>query len=208
MDRKGFQVCVPKSQDGAVLVMALLMLVILSIMGAFALTISSVEQRVTMNSEVFQNNFYAAEAVTLEGAAMITETDDEDLLDFGGADYPTWLGEDHDGSNGFTALLRQSNQWRKAGGVAGFPVPEDTDMNVDPINILPAGYNSDGTAAGDRIWYSAVDNGVCFMSSITDPTREERCYDVFGMYDVKRGAGKTYSGRLMLNVGYKKVVYK
>ncbi len=52
------------------------MLVILSIMGAFAMTISMIEQRVTLNSEVFQHNFYSVEGATLEAAAVIDQTDD------------------------------------------------------------------------------------------------------------------------------------
>ncbi len=59
----------------------------------------------------------------------------------------------------------------------------------------------------DRIKYSAIDNGVCAGASLTDPTREERCYDVYGLYDVKRNENRAYSGRMMMMVGYKKVLY-
>jgi len=189
-----------RNERGAVLVLALLMLVILSIMGAFALTISSLEQRITSNSEIFQHNFYAVEAVTLEGAAALNQTDDAEFVDAAYPDNIDGLELDDPSIN-----LRLSAQWHDANpGI----VPEPTSLTAAAVDIRPPGYDSDGTVDGDRIWYARTDNGVCFGASLTDPDKEERCFDVYGMYDVKRGAGKAYTGRMLLTVGYKKIVYK
>lgn len=189
-----------RNERGAVLVLALLMLVILSIMGAFALTISSLEQRITSNSEIFQHNFYAVEAVTLEGAAALNQTDDAEFVDAAYPDNIDGLALDDPSIN-----LRLSAQWHDANpGI----VPEPTSLTAAAVDIRPPGYDSDGTVDGDRIWYARTDNGVCFGASLTDPDKEERCFDVYGMYDVKRGAGKAYTGRMLLTVGYKKIVYK
>ncbi len=202
--------CMPTAlnQTGAVLVVALMMLVILSIMGGFALTISSIERRVTNNSEVFQHNFYAAEAVTLEAATTIFEENDDDLNPPSGAPPAyNWLKLDDPAID-----LTQSSQWPSA-----LIAPEETTLTegLSPFaDITPPGYASDTTSAGDRIWYAAIDNGTCGAwtgsgGSLTGGpgAPQERCYDVYGMYDVKRGAGKTYNGRMMMTIGYKKVLY-
>ncbi len=183
------------NERGAVLVVSLLMLVILSIMGAFAMTISMIEQRVTLNSEIFQHNFYSVEGATLEAAAVIDETDDTILLNSGA--FPAWLKVQNPAID-----MRFSNQWPSA-----LIAPAGTTLNSAPTNITPPGYAPDGTSGGDRIWNAAIDNGICAGASLTDPTKEEHCYDVYGMYDIKRGAGKAYTGRMLMTVGYKKVLY-
>ena len=183
------------NEQGAVLVVSLMMLVILSIMGAFAMTISMIEQKITLNSEVFQHNFYSVEGATLEAAAVIDQTDDSTLLNSGA--FPAWLRAQNPAIN-----LRFSNQWPSA-----LIAPADTNLNIAPTNITPPGYAPNGTAAGDRIWNAAIDNGICAGASLTDPTKEEHCYDVYGMYEIKRATGKTYTGRMLMTVGYKKVLY-
>jgi len=184
------------NEQGAVLVTALLILVILSIMSAFAMTISMIEQKVTYNSEIFQHNFYSTEGTTLEAAARIDQTDDTTLLD--STVFPAWLKQKNPGID-----LTQSSQWPSA-----LILPSETTLNSNPTDITPPGYAPDGTAAGDRIWHAAIDNGVCAGGSLTDPDKEEHCYDIYGMYDVKRGTGKAYTGRLLMTVGYKKVLYR
>ena len=184
------------NEKGAVLVVALLMLVILSIMGAFAMSISMVEQKVTSNSEVFQHNFYAVEASTLEAAARIEETDDLTLLD--NTAFPPWLKLSDPAID-----LRQSVQWPSA-----LILPSETTLNAGITNITPGGYAPDGSTAGDRIWHAALDRGICAGGSLTDPDKEEHCYDIYGMYDVKRGPGKSYTGRMLMTVGYKNVLYR
>ena len=156
------------NEHGAVLVVALLMLVILSIMGAFAMTISMIEQKVTLNSEIFQHNFYSVEASTLEAAAVIDQTDDTILLNSGA--FPAWLKTQNPAID-----MRFSNQWPSA-----LIAPAETTLNGTPTDITPPGYASDGTPAGDRIWNAAIDNGICAGGSLTDPTKEEHCYDVYG----------------------------
>ena len=183
------------NEQGAVLVVSLMMLVILSIMGAFAMTISMIEQKVTLNSEVFQHNFYSVEGTTLEAAAKIDNTSDTILLNSGA--FPAWLRAQNPAIN-----MRFSNQWPSA-----LIAPAGTTLNGVPTNLTPPAYAPDGTSAGDRIWNAAIDNGICAGGSLTDPTKEEHCYDVYGMYDIKRGAGKAYTGRMMMTVGYKKVLY-
>jgi len=186
-------------ESGFVLVTALMIMVILTLMGVASMTIRNTEQSIAKNSEVFQFNFYSVEASTLEGAATIAGMSDTILSD--STAFPGWLKND-----GPAIDLRQSAQWPSAA-----IIPAGTSLNAvnygGATNITPPGYASDGTAAGDRIWYAATDLGPCGGGSLTDPTKVEKCYDVYGMYDVKSGAGKSYHGKMMLSVGYKRVVY-
>ncbi|MCP3892117.1 MAG: hypothetical protein GY702_25085 [Desulfobulbaceae bacterium] len=183
------------NEKGAVLVTAMLIMVVLTIIGSAAISVRNTETRIAKNSQIFLSNFYSVEAVALEGATAISDLDDATLLD--STAYPGWLKLEQGGLD-----LTQSAQWP-----SGLIIPTNTSLNAGATNITPGGYATDGTTAGDRVWYASTDLGQCSNSSLTDPTRRENCYDVYGMYDVKSGVGKSYHGRMMLLVGYKRVVY-
>lgn len=196
-----------KDEQGFIMVMALMMLAILSIMGSAAMMVRNTEQQITVNTEVLHHNFFAVEAVTLEGAARISKEIDLyndkdpaalfDPLNF--TTFPSWMG-----ANSAALDLSKSNQWPSP-----TIAPENTTL-TGVADITPNGYASDGTSAGDRIWYAVEEgpnNGRCEGTSLTQEDKVEMCYNVYGMYDVKSGVGKAYSGRRLLNVGYKKVVY-
>lgn len=188
------------NEDGVVLVTALLILVVLTLMGVAAMSIRNTERSITMNNEVSQHNFYVAEAVTLEGASAVEQLPDTVLSD--PAAYPLWLKVEDPAIN-----LELSSQWP-----SGLIAPRNTTLTGPASNIVPNGYNSDGTAAGDRIWTAVIDGGVAAGSSVTyssgagGTTKQERIFDVYGMYDVKPGAGKSYHGKKMMVVGYKKQI--
>lgn len=189
----------PKDEGGFVLVAALMIMIILTLMGVASMGIRNTEQSVAKNSEVYQSNFYSVESATLEGVATIAALDDAILND--STSFPAWLRPDVPSIN-----LRQSAQWPSA-----TIIPAGTSLNATnhggATNITPPGYAPDGTSTGDRIWYAATDLGPCGGGSLTDPTKVEKCYNVYGMYDVKSGAGKSYHGKMMLSIGYKRVVY-
>jgi hypothetical protein len=196
-----------RSEQGAVLVVALLMLVILSIMGAFAMTISMIEQRVTLNSEVFQHNLYTVEATTLEAAARIDDGDDTDLLNAGSPPFG-WIIPQN--PNALIVDLSQSGNWPHP----SYPLNE-TNLPA-PMDLKPQGYNFTNTVADDKIMYGATDRLTSAgepncpagsAGSVTYGSPQEHCYDVYGIYDIKRGNGKAYSGRMMMKIGYKKVLY-
>ena len=191
------------NERGAALVTALLVLVILTIMGTVAMMIRNTEQSIVLNSEVFQHNFYSLEGVTLEGAHVLDNINDKCLLNFTDPSCPpafNWL-KPYDATNAALKMTLQTN-WP-----SGSILPKATSLNADPTRIIPPGYNDTGASTGDRVWYSALDRGVCAGASLTDPTKTEKCYDVYGMYDIKRGGGKAYTGHMMLLVGYQQVVY-
>lgn len=182
-------------ESGFVLITALMFMVILTIMGVASMSIRNTEQSITKNAEVFQNNFYSVEAATLEGANSIAVMADTILKD--PAAFPGWLKTD-DPTN---IDLSQETQWP-----SGFILPTDTTLNAGITSITPPGYAPGVATGGDRIAYAAIDLGPC-GGSLTDPTQVEKCYDVYGMYDVTPGPGKAFHGKMMLAVGYKRVVY-
>lgn len=197
-------------ERGFIMVLALLMLVVLSIMGGAAMTVRNTEQQIVTNSEIIKSNFFAVEAVTLEGTTALENTDNDMLRDLDL--HPTslsWLKPNPGAA--IDLDLTRSNNWPSAS-----IVPQETALKNVNRNITPAGYLSDGTSAKDRIRYAGVQGNlnsdntsykVCSGSDLSDPDKTENCYSVFGMYDVKSGTGKGYAGRRMLMVGYKKLVY-
>jgi Tfp pilus assembly protein PilX len=194
------------NEQGFILVMALVMLVILSIMGTAAMTVRNTEVAVVANAEVMQNNFYALEAVTLEGTTALENTADGILLNVATAPLP-WL-KPNDPATPPVIDLSTSSAWlNRSKDTELF-----TEVKIEKSKIYRPGY----TTAGNRIQYAAVqgslasdatDYDLCKGSDRSDGTKLEKCYSVYGMYDVKSGVGKTYSGRRMLMVGYKKTVY-
>ena len=219
------------NEQGFIMVMALMMLVVLSLMATAAMSVRNTELAIVRNTETVLSNFFGVEAVTLEGATVLENIDkvasdkdalskldepsfncttvdpNSDVLPNRLPDTLCWLQPNAAG----TIKLRENADWHNAGTMK----PEGTVFNGGDRNITPAGYAADGTVNGDRIWYAAVQGNlnsdstsyqICRGSDLSDPTKVEKCYSVYGMYDVKSGAGKAYPGRRMMMVGYKKTV--
>jgi len=187
-------------EQGFILVLALGMLVVLSIMGTAAMTVRNTEVAIVANAEVMQRTFYVLEAVTLEGTTEIENQTDKLLRELDGTQLG-WL-KPNDPDLPPLIHLSKSSTW------SGLQInPEPTKL----LDIKPTGFS-----AGDHIWYAAVQGNLhsdeneydaCAGSDLSDETKRVKCYSVYGMYDVKSGAGKAYSGRRMLLVGYKRTVY-
>ena len=219
------------NEQGFIMVMALMMLVVLSLMATAAMSVRNTELAIVRNTETVLSNFFGVEAVTLEGATVLENIDkvasdkdalskldepsldrttvdpNSDVLPNRSPDTLCWLQPNAAG----TIKLRENANWHNAGTMK----PEGTVFNGGDRNITPAGYAADGTVNGDRIWYAAVQGNlnsdstsyqICRGSDLSDPTKVEKCYSVYGMYDVKSGAGKAFPGRRMMMVGYKKTV--
>ena len=60
-----------KNQDGAALVITLLVLVAVTILGMASINTSTVEMQVARNDRVYNMNFYRSEAMLNEGAALL-----------------------------------------------------------------------------------------------------------------------------------------
>lgn len=188
-------------EDGVVLVTALLFMVILTIMGAAAMSIRNTEQTITRNSEIFQSNFYTTEAAALEGVTELENLADDTLYDNAPySAFPMWLKHSSVGLN-FDLVA----EWDPA----SYPVqPGETSLTGGDTKITPPGYAPDGTVNGDRIWYVATSLGRCAADDVSVQFPRTDCYHIHGMYDIKAGSGKAYHGKRLLKIGYKKRLYE
>ena len=64
-----------KNEDGSVLVLALIMLVLLTLIGISATTTSMIETKIAGNERVYKRNFYAAEAAVMQCAQNMEQPD-------------------------------------------------------------------------------------------------------------------------------------
>ena len=67
-----------KGEEGSVLVVALIMLVLLTLIGITANKTAEVEMQISANERQYKRNLYNAEAVAMECAQVMTETDELD----------------------------------------------------------------------------------------------------------------------------------
>jgi hypothetical protein len=73
-------ISIVKNEEGSVLIVALIVLVLLTLLGIFATRTSEVEIQIAGNDLQYKRNVYSAEAVAMEGAQNIKDTD---VLDVG-----------------------------------------------------------------------------------------------------------------------------
>lgn len=207
------------NNQGFVLVMGLMFMVVLSIMAAAAMVGRNTEQQIASNSEISDHNFYVAEAVAIEGLVTVHHAADNDLLNPGTPPF-LWLQ-----LATASAPLDQSSNWPN-----GPMVPKRTSLDGGFTDITPVGYNDTGSATGDRIWFAGLDmscsgggggaggggagggDGTFSPHSIVESTGGvqpiSKCYEMFGMYDVKSGAGKAYHGKRLISIGYNKTIFE
>lgn len=125
-----------KSEDGSVLVVALVMLVLLTLLGISATTTSSIEMRISGNERTYKDNLYRAEAAAMAGAQMLENETNVDVLKLVTPLDPDWLkGSLPD------AYIRSDTNWD--------PSNNNSDESID----------SSGR-------YLAVDNGIAPGSSL------------------------------------------
>jgi hypothetical protein len=67
-----------KNEEGSILIVALIVLVLLTLLGIFATRTTEVEIQIARNDMRYKRNVYSAEAVAMEAAQNIKDTDDLD----------------------------------------------------------------------------------------------------------------------------------
>ena len=73
------------NEDGTVLILALIMLVLLTLIGISATTTSMIEIKIAGNERVYKRNLYSAEAAVMQCAQNMEQTNLQNPK-------PTWLG--------------------------------------------------------------------------------------------------------------------
>lgn len=181
------------NQQGMVLVISLMLLVVLSLMATSAIQLSNIEQAIATSSEVSQHNFYSLETAAIEAIVQIENTPDQVLKDL----TPTWLALDDQHLKDIPQLdnplyefnFRVSGHWNAGANIS----PQETSLN----DIRPTDYG-----AGDRIRYVVIDTGLAPGASWSTPGEETHAYAVYSVYDVDTGT--TYPGRKILAMGHTK----
>jgi hypothetical protein len=82
-----------RNEDGSVIVLALVMLVLLTIIGMSASSTSTIEVQIAGNAARAKQNLYSAEAAAMESVQLLEEENDFDNLIFPSPVY-AWLNDD------------------------------------------------------------------------------------------------------------------
>ncbi len=67
--------CLTKNEDGAIMVITLLLLLLITIMGTASITTSTFEVQISDNEKRYQNDFYAADSGWMQGVLWLENQD-------------------------------------------------------------------------------------------------------------------------------------
>ena len=192
----------PLSDDhGVVLVFSFFVLVILSLMAAFAASISNIETLTSTNNEKFQTAFLIGEGVTVESVGLLKNTSYDEMISHSPTlvgDYENWLDkyngvgyfEDEGGPD-----LTDPDNWDQSGDATTFT---GFTQSMDKGGFLPPGFDS----TADRIMFAVQDAGIATRESADTSSGEQvRAYHLFGLYDVGRNAA--FPGMDIMEMGFK-----
>lgn len=215
------------NERGVVIVISLLILVILSLLGALSLRIANNEVMTAGNQESYLTTFYMLEGVAVEGISRLEyQNNGEDCATAGGecrvkelhnieTAALTWLDEVYSGTSltaydltitGSTNLplgpmpipLAYPGNWLNAKS-SRIAAP----LIVGNANALePIGYN-EAAPSSDLIRFAVQDNGLTGIYSIGSDDPIVHGYKLYGLYEVNRGAGKGFTGRDVVEMGYR-----
>jgi hypothetical protein len=148
------------NQQGAALIIVLIVMAVLTLVGLSAINTATVENKIVGNERIYQENFYLAESCVNEAAQKIeSETNSDNLL-------PSLSGWDwlHDSGN--------SEDFTDAG-----------NWKIDTLDD-----NAEKAAVSDDALYSTVSKGVRKGSSLDIGATRLYEYAVFGQGKSKNGS--------------------
>lgn len=113
--------CPLKNEDGFVLILTLIMMVLLTLLGVSSTRTSSIEIQISGNEKVYKENLYMAEAGSIKAGELIADGGAE-MTDPADENWPTWL---YDEDNPDTEEdLNDGTAWT---GEHSQPVPASID---------------------------------------------------------------------------------
>jgi len=80
-----------KNENGSVIILAMIFLVLLTIIGMSAVDTSIIEVQISGNDVRYKTNFYRAESAAMECAQIIETETNPQFLHPQGTDSPTWI---------------------------------------------------------------------------------------------------------------------
>jgi len=173
--------CIPESEDGSVLVIAMIMLVLLTLIGISATTTSTIEVQISANDRIYKQNLCVAEGATMECIQRM-ENGGEEMKEMTST-RDVWLIDGSDNSNR-----------------SGVSVP-GAESITDPDNWRDTGLGQTCEVAmlDANSRFMAFYGGIAEGSSLdmTKPTVYE--YRVFGR-------STRNNGLVIIGVGYRKAI--
>ncbi len=170
------------NEKGSAIVLAMMVLVVVTIMGITAINLSNTELGIIRNDQIYNQNFYMAEAAVMQAAQII------DSLD-GIADYDDLMPS--------STTLEWIND-NSTGSGTDFTLPANWDDDD-----LPAAPNNDDNAKHLRFnsncWYAVNYEGKQAGSSIKSGELSVNTYSLYGLSQLNRG-------EVLLTIGSKKPV--
>jgi len=165
-------------EGGSVLIVALIMLVLLTLLGIAATTTTEIEMQIAGNERLYKQNLYSAEAVAMECAQSLEDTDLE-------APNISWLFS-------LGSLTKADIRLVDTGDAAN---PWENPIGVD--NTIAA---SSATVSNAR--YLVVKEGIAAGTSLgLGAGSQVHSYAVYGR---RYNAANPNLGRAIINLGYRK----
>ena len=164
-----------KNEEGSVLVIALVMLVLLTLLGIYAATTTEIELQIAGNERIYKRNLYTAESAAMECAQNMETVP---VLD---PALVPWL-------NPINSVTRDNAR------TDGFWVTNDPNPNN--INSAVASVDANNNAT-----YMAVDQGIAVTSSLDMTKSNVHEYQIYGRW---RDAAKPQEGRGLIAIGYRR----
>jgi Tfp pilus assembly protein PilX len=165
-----------KNEEGAAIVMVLIILAALTLIGVIATNTTVVELQIVRNEALYRQNFYRTESAAIEAAQWL-----EDNLTL--TNNPGWMRSDGAANSDMTDLIN----WRD---------------NADPpnwdANVQKSPNSDDAADLQNNTCYAAVSHGIAAGSSLslTDGTNLYN-YSIYGLFD-----STTRQGRALIGMGY------
>jgi len=113
-----------KNEDGSVLVVALIILVVLTLLGIAATTTTEIETQIAGNEKVHKMTFYKAEAAAMQCAKVLESATMGDT-------FAGWINLDYDEDNWNTSGEFQTSLDSNTKYTAVYDGPADTGESLD-----------------------------------------------------------------------------
>ena len=146
------------NEDGSIIVLALIFLVLLTIMGMSATSTSTIEVQIAANGAKAKQNLYLAEAAAMEAVQLMQDTNDSDKFAVASGDPFPWLVDEND--------------------------PDLASPNItNPRADLADKEHAVSTVGVPGVTYIAVSRGITGASSLQMTTASQLyTFDIYGMY--------------------------
>jgi hypothetical protein len=149
-----------KTEDGSIVVIAVLMLAFLSLLGISSTTTSTTEVQIAGNERHYKQNLYKAEAAAMEAVQRLENITDKQVL-MGRS--LVWLHTDD--------IMTSSDSW-DYDDAGGDDNSESASFSIDPNSTT---------------FYSAVDFGIASGSSLSMGGTQLHEYIIYGLTTADNG---------------------